>query len=1429
MMKLFQKNLITKFFMTLMLLGTCTIWAQGHETFTNVPYSSSNNAGSYHTRSWEGDNGISWEATDSRTDLYFCTSSPNSTGACDAGDDGNTICIREGYLESSTISGGIGTLSFDYARAYSGSSTLKVYVNDIQYGSNITVTDRTATTFSVDVNITDNAVIRLENSGGKRTIIDDLIWTAGVTAPIVTTTEIADTDINTTSAIGGGNVTSTGGTDTQRGVVWNTSVNPTVALSTKTSDGTNSTTGAYSSNISGLNANTQYYYRAYAINGGGTAYGTEYNFYTAAIVPGTPALGNPLTNSFEVTLDENGNNATVEYAIRVNDSQYINALGELTETEVWQTATEWGGIITVTGLATNTNYSVDVKARNVSGLETSFSTTANITTLSASAPFITLDNASLDFGDICTNANGNGAFTFTGENIDANSDIDVAALAGYSYSLTEAGTYVDNLTISNYNNETVTVYVQFSPSETNNYDGDIIISGQGSSNSAELSIPVTGNGINTLGTAATGTASNINQVSAVIAGQGTTGGCTAINAYGIEYSTTDNFTLGEGTQVAGSDLSGSDFTVTLSSLSPETTYYYVAYITDGSGTIYGTQSSFATTQLDAPTTTDATTVIADSFTANWNAVTGAEGYYLEVSEHEEFGIGVSASNLIISEYGEGNGGYKKYIELFNGTGAPVDLADYEIWLIFNGGSWSNSQVSLSGTLENGATYVIAYNSTDVADVDFTSTTLSHNGDDAIGLAWNGGSGTAFTLLDAVGSDGPDPGAAWDVAGVSDATKDRILIRKSSVLAPNTDWSASAGTNADNSEWIVSDFIYNDYGQTTDLGTHTFDGGLTPSFVDGYNGIDVGNVTSYEVTGLYDFTTYYYRVRAYSTNSLSNNSNTTLVVTKTANITWNGTSWTPSEYPDATPVVIDDTVDITIEGDYNTTDDGTFDCKTITLNSGVFVVAEGTSITVANEIINNNGAENFIIENNANIIQLNNATNTGEISVQKASSPLYRLDYTLWSSPVRGQNLQEFSPITLANRFYDYDETTDLYTAIDPSANDFLEGMGYLIRMPNTHPSFVDADTPGTAWTGTFVGVPQNGTITVNMSTAFNGYNLVGNPYPSPINIHDFFTTNSATLNESSALYFWRKRNDPDATTYCTVTMAAYTANNQTGGWGDTGSETFVGDPSDWVINPGQGFFVQASGSTLTFNNNMRMGVNNEQFFRTTPENTNTLDISRLWINLTGNAGKFSQMAIAYSNATTNGIDYGWDGKALVNDGSLKLYSTLEDDKLAIQARASFTDSDIVQLGYNATEAGSYTISLDHTDGLFLNGQDIFLTDNLTGETVNLGYVDYVFTTEAGQFDDRFVVTYRLAPLSTPEFEVNDSNVIVFAKNGAITVTAKNLEMANVNIYDVRGRLLFTQSGINTSEIVINEIQAQQQVLIVNVTTDKGTVSKKVVF
>lgn len=177
------------------------------------------------------------------------------------------------------------------------------------------------------------------------------------------------------------------------------------------------------------------------------------------------------------------------------------------------------------------------------------------------------------------------------------------------------------------------------------------------------------------------------------------------------------------------------------------------------------------------------------------------------------------TNLIISEYGEGNGGSKKYIEIFNGTGAAVDLSNYQIWRSTNGAAWT-SGFGLTGTLANNDTYVIGNNVTDVPGADLYNTQISFNGDDGIAIAWNGGTGTTFTLLDVFG-EALDPGTGWEIAGIANASVDKIVTRKSSVCSPTTNWTLSRGTDAINSQWEVSAFLYNDVAQpAATLGLHT---------------------------------------------------------------------------------------------------------------------------------------------------------------------------------------------------------------------------------------------------------------------------------------------------------------------------------------------------------------------------------------------------------------------------------------------------------------------------------------------------------------------------------------------------------------------------------------------------------------------------------
>lgn len=546
--------------------------------------------------------------------------------------------------------------------------------------------------------------------------------------------------------------------------------------------------------------------------------------------------------------------------------------------------------------------------------------------------------------------------------------------------------------------------------------------------------------------------------------------------------------------------------------------------------------------------------------------------------------------------------------------------------------------------------------------------------------------------------------------------------------------------------------------------------------------------------------------------------------------WNGTSWSNG-------IPVSNQYNAIVEGSYNSDTNGEIIAGSLAVNSGEMVIASGDNFKIKGGVTVDTEAT-FTVQNNANLIQSDDVDNTGVISVIKESAPMYRLDYAMWASPVAAQTLKGFSPETLNNRFYRYNPLSDAYATVpDPVATVFGEGEGYLIRVSNTHPAFVDAETQGTPWEGTFEGVPNNGNVNVTViplddqegtENDVNGYNGIGNPYPSSINIAAFFSANQNNLANNTPIYFWRKKNDASTSCYASLTLAGYNQNSGNA-WGDSSNGVFnnPNNSANWVINPGQGFIVKAVSNTVIFTNAMRVAANNGQMFRTEMEEDFTK--SRLWLNLTNSEGAFGQTTIAYTPATTFGLDFGWDGEA-ITDGEISIYSLAGDAKLGIQARPAFDSSDVVPLEYKITTAGNYTISLDHTDGVFAADQDIYLRDNLLGGTTHdLKQGPYEFTAEAGVITGRFDVVYAEA-LSTniPAFDAN--SMIVYKQGNVINISTGNTEIKSVAVYDVQGRLLYRDNDVNAVTTAIAGLQSEQQMLIVQVQTVQGAkASRKIVF
>jgi len=323
------------------------------------------------------------------------------------------------------------------------------------------------------------------------------------------------------------------------------------------------------------------------------------------------------------TIPVNGCSAVTAYGV-----EYSTTAGFPNGTGTAVPSTNLSGInfsSNAAGLTPGTVYYYHAYATNAGG--TGYGNEQTFTTLSLTP---TLNATALAaFGNVCINTTaGPNSFTINGSALN-NTNISVGPLTAFTFSTTSGGTYTASLSLTQpggtYSQQ---IFVRFTPTLVQSYNGNIPVSGGGA---AAINVAASGAGINTIATVTSGAASAITSISATVAGTIPSNGCSAITAYGIEYSTTNGFPNGSGTAVASTNLSGVNFSSSLTGLAPSTTYYYHAYATNPGGTTYGSQGSF-TTATPVLTATPLTvfgancintTAGPNSFIINSNAVTAA--------------------------------------------------------------------------------------------------------------------------------------------------------------------------------------------------------------------------------------------------------------------------------------------------------------------------------------------------------------------------------------------------------------------------------------------------------------------------------------------------------------------------------------------------------------------------------------------------------------------------------------------------------------------------------------------------------------------------------------------------------------------------------------------------------------------------------------
>ncbi|MEI7502340.1 MAG: leucine-rich repeat protein, partial [Paludibacter sp.] len=410
-------------------------------------------------------------------------------------------------------------------------------------------------------------------------IVDDLL------VPTLITLDVSDIGLNT--ATGNGNLTGLG-TDnpTQFGVVWSTATNPTVALPTKTTQGDVAATGAFTSSITSLTANTTYYVRAYTISNTGTYYGDEVTFTTLS------------PNSAPTDIGLSTNN--------INENVTANStVGTLSSTDSDASNTFTYTLVAGLGNTDNASFSISTNSLRITAspnyeLKNSYSVRVRTTDqggLTAEKAFtITINDVNESPSDISLSASA------INENVIANSIVgtlsttDPDASNTFTYTLKSGAGSTDN---ASFNISTNSLLINASPNYEvkNSYSVRIRTTDQGGL-FYERAFTISINNLNEVSVETTQATSLITPITATLNGNITSLGDPNPTQYGFIWSTSTNPTIALTTKTTKGPKSVTGaFTSAITGLTAYTFYYVRAYATNAAGTTYGNEVTFTTSAL----------------------------------------------------------------------------------------------------------------------------------------------------------------------------------------------------------------------------------------------------------------------------------------------------------------------------------------------------------------------------------------------------------------------------------------------------------------------------------------------------------------------------------------------------------------------------------------------------------------------------------------------------------------------------------------------------------------------------------------------------------------------------------------------------------------------------------------------------------------
>ena len=549
-----------------------------------------------------------------------------------------------------------------------------------------------------------------------------------------------------------------------------------------------------------------------------------------------------------------------------------------------------------------------------------------------------------------------------------------------------------------------------------------------------------------------------------------------------------------------------------------------------------------------------------------------------------------------------------------------------------------------------------------------------------------------------------------------------------------------------------------------------------------------------------------------------------------------TAWLPSKtLPDITKCVIVKTP-VTIKGNAN------FEAfNVLVLPSGTLNINDDptrlASLKIQNELTNRGPATAVTVNSGGNLIQVNdNAPNSGSITVKRnINVSADRKQYNYLISPVVGANLKtniyrdgSGNPVSSPSVQYHLESSN----YFGESSGAYISGRGLAVKEPLTgvEPFYA-----------VFAGPPTNGAVTFNATNsapsvigpgvASRGYNLIGNPYPSNLDLWTFYTGNGGEAGGlSSTFRFWDNHNnityDQQGSNYSGNSYASYNVVSATGtaATSDAGIDGSSKKRPGRYVSVGQGFMTRIIGvpsKTLKFFNNSRTKeFEDDSFFGKGAGSA----MDRYWLKMVTPDHLAVQMAVVYFAGGSNG--FGADD-SFSSGSSHELCSISDGWRVGINGRSPFVASDKVPLGSRHYVSGSYTIALDHAEGIFAGGQAIYLKDNQTGAVTNLSEGGYSFTANAGETSSgRFEIIYEPQTVLATGGGTKET-LLVYRDGTDFVVKAQSQAITGLEVYDGTGRLIL-KTAPNATKATIDSSVMVNGVYMLKIDQRGKVTTKKVI-